>query len=92
MYLSEFTGVLSDAIRVNKEEQLFANQYKHKIRAIRVTDYRTEVVSRWKSLLDFADHIKIRKNSIMKSMQRNNGVYRFYKIVYEESPQLETAE
>mgnify|MGYP000902770123 CR=1 FL=1 len=85
-YLSDFVGHLGSAIRVSKEKTLFANQHKHKTGAVIVKDVRTDETKTWTSLQAFADSLGVLKGSIMKSMIRNSGVYRFYKIVYEDVP------
>lgn len=83
-YLDDFTGDLSGAERVIKQSKP-RNAPQRKPCPVVVTNEITGDVSNWISTEKFAFAVGTNKNTIQKSIGKNNGRWKQYHIAYVKS-------
>lgn len=82
VYLNEFESDLRNAVRFDKEKLLFKDVKGSRGGKVKVTDLRTDQVQEFENLQAFSDSVEVKKNTVMKSMGVNNGLFRYYRIEY----------
>lgn len=79
-YVNEYAGSLDDAIYIAGSFR--EGMGRHRKNPIRVTEIVTGHVTQWDSVEDFSWVVGVRRNTITKSMGKNDGHWDKYKIEY----------